>query len=268
MPPRSRATAAKILAAVQAVGAGLSQRKASERYDVPKSTLQRALRANAGEGGGAEPEEADRTGPPDHRTGPDRTTPNQTPHHGAEWQAVAAALAGDERLDATDMQAAAMLVAGRPHAEVAEATGMSVRTLSRRKTDPVFQAVVADLRAACHMRARERLARGAEVAIEAFTAGAQLHREINVDALDLMRRFRDGEEGLNLSEVRRAVGLAVESSKMTPQSRALMDAGGFPKTERVELEDKTERDAGNLRGSAAEAAGRLRVIVGGRAESI
>jgi len=266
MPPRSRATPAKVSAAVKAVQAGLSQRKAAKRYDVPKSTLQRALREAGGDVARSGP---DRTGPPDHRTGPDRTTPNQTTGDGDGWQSVASALPGDERLDAAEMQAAAMVVAGESHAAIVEATGIPSRTLSRRKLDPVFQSVVADLRGACHVRARERLARGAEVAVEALAAGAQLHREINAEALDLMRRFRDGEEGLNLSDVRRAVGLAVESSKMTAQSRALMDAGGFPKTERAEVVVTTsagdaERSDDELLAELEQIQPELRVIQGGQ----
>jgi hypothetical protein len=267
MPPRSRATAAKILAAVQAVGAGLSQRKASERYDVPKSTLQRALRANAGEGGGAEPEEADRTGPPDHRTGPDRTTPNQTPRAGENWQAVSLALAGDERLEPTHMQAAAMMVAGHTLQQTSEATGISSRTLSRRKGDPVFLSVMADMRTACHMRARERLARGAEVAVEAFAEGAALQRELNRTALELLAEAR--EDPSKRGQALDAVKLAIDASRLTPQGKALTDAGGFPKTERSEVvvssvDMDAARDDDELLAELEALQPTLRVIKGGQ----
>lgn len=51
-------------------------------------------------------------------------------------------------------------------------------------------------------------------------------------------------------------------------SSAGLDRTGHPKVSQVETKDVTERTAGDVRGTATEAAGRLRLVVGGRAESI
>jgi len=125
---------------------------------------------------------------------------------------------------------------GMTPAEAVEATGCSRATEYRYRKDPEFQAALSDARA-------HRIVAVQESAGDLLPLALQRMRGILLDPAaahkDLIAVFRE-----------------------------LADRSGLAKTERVEVEEVGDKHAGDVRGSAAEAATRLRVLVGGRAESI
>ena len=260
MPKRSSADPAKIEAAVRVVLSGaLSQRAAGKRYDVPKTTLRRAVqKARA---------EADRTGP-DRGTesGPDRTAPNKSP----ERRTVLDSVTPDERLTGQQWKAATLTVAATmTAAQIAEAVGVSRSTIFEWRKDAVFQSVCDELRGAARVQAMETMSRAGEEA-------AHLARGTN---RALARLLRDAERTLDLHEAgeevdadavkaARAMILAL-ADKVPKGTTPMLDRSGFPKTERVEVratvETGEERTDEELLAELEQIEPDLRVLEGGKA---
>lgn len=263
MPPRTSADPEKLAAAVRVVLSGaLSQRAACKRYGVPKTTLARAVRAAR--------EQADQGGP-DQRagSGPDRTTPNQTPGDVPERPELRVAPdASDARLPANQMQAAAMLVDGtRTHAEIAALIGVDRKTITRWKQDPVFASVMSDLEHQARQQAMQALARGAEEAVLGNREATLFARSVIGTGLRLLKRLEEegAESAPDAATVEKVLDKALVAARVlgSASGKLLMDAGGFPKTERVEVNDTTERDAVRSVDKARAARDRLRLVVGG-----
>lgn len=263
MPPRTSADPEKLAAAVRVVLSGaLSQRAACKRYGVPKTTLARAVRAAR--------EQADQGGP-DQRagSGPDRTTPNQTPGDVPERPELRVAPdASDARLHANQMQAAAMLVDGtRTHAEIAALIGVDRKTITRWKQDPVFASVMSDLEHQARQQAMQALARGAEEAVMGNREATLFARSVIGTGLRLLKRLEEegAESAPDAATVEKVLDKALVAARVlgSASGKLLMDAGGFPKTERVEVTtDRADEGATPLERAKSTRA-RLRVLQGG-----
>jgi len=260
MPPRTSADPDKLRAAVRVVLDGtLSQRAACKRYEVPKTTLSRAVkkaRAQVDQGG------------PDQRTGsgPDRTTPNQTTVDVPEGPTLRVpADDGDARLPANQMQAAAMLVDGsRTHAEIAGLIGVDRKTITRWKQDPVFASVMSDLEQQARQQAMQALARGAEEAVMGNREATLFARSVIGTGLRLLKRLEEegAEEAPDANTVEKVLDKALVAARVLG-STPLLDRGGFPKTARVEITtDRADEGVTPLERAKSTRA-RLKVLQGG-----
>lgn len=232
-------------AAVAAVLAGhLTATEAAKRYDVVPGTVRSRVsreRSKLVSGVAAAPTQGEandgaQEGIDACNAAPTHATRTINPSPGGQsWQSMAAELAGDARLSAPQITAAAMMVAGHQYSEIAAETGLSKRTLSRLKHDAVFGAVCSDLAAACHMRARHSLARGAEESVAALRSATALLQRLVQRAHHVMDGYEDPAEDVSIEEVKGAISQALDAARFLPSNaKPLMDAGGFPKTARVE----------------------------------
>lgn len=230
MARRSSAPESKILAAIAAVDAGLTQRAAAKRYEVPLGTLKTRLRRRR------EAQEPDASTPAADsnriQTADVSTSPEGTD------RPIPAEVIEDERLDAKRFLAAKMEVQGASIADIAGAVGARPRTLYTWRKDPVYQAVCSDLRAEIHRQTRESVARGAEEAMEAKRLVVRLAQRLAKRAHDLLDKAEAGEA--SWSDALKAVdkALAVGARFGGAEGTVLMKAGGLPSVERIEVSQR------------------------------
>lgn len=137
-----------------------------------------------------------------------------------------------EELTEPQTRAIWLLLDGARVMDVAEKCNVHRTTISQWKGDPLFAAILSDLRAERDMAATEAIVAGA-------TEGVDATREALSIALDALRNAAGSEHGsADLKEI------ASLSRAVIQAAASLMDRGGKPKTETINM---AQADAGHDR---------------------
>lgn len=161
----------------------------------------------------------------------------------------------DPRVDPQRLKAAIVLAQGGTHEAAAEAAGVARSTVTTWMQDPVLQTVVGDLKAQVNRALWEQgatqLLQGAVEGIGTLRRSTRFLDQVIARGMEALQVDL---EGLDPSERKVAEALrdgdldrALAATRAVPtNARPMMDAGGFPKTERIE-------HAGQLSESAPDA---------------